>query len=662
MSSLLPLLPSSEIGNALPLQTPYGQRPTTYADYTASARSLKFMEEYICDEILPYYGNTHTVTSKTGRQTSDYVDESRQSIKNALACNKSDRVFFTGTGATGAVNKLVALLGLETVINKKGTTESENGPLIIVGPYEHHSNILPYRESTAVVLTIPEDASLGGPCLTALEAILQQNTHRDLIVGAFNAASNVTGLITDVSAITVLLHKYNAYAVFDYAAAAPSACNFLMNDEGVEKDGMFFSPHKLPGGPQSVGVLVVKKWIARYRNVGRKGRGQSSAPGGGTVFYVDATHHVYVKDDEEREEGGTGNIVGCIRAGLVVGLMEKVGAKVIHQLEESIVAQVMSELTDTPNLVVLGRSGRRLPVFSCVIRVGKLLLHHNFVTQVLNDLFGVQCRGGCMCAGPYSQRLLGIDERLSEEFLKELTKMEDNEILRPGYFRFSLPYYATAETVAFVVDAVKFVAMHGWKLLPQYTVDVKSGEFKHANEPKRERRWLGGIDYTADGMLYNKTAKSPMVRDGSIMKEAMAHVRVAEGEMKRNNGNDVKEVVQESARPLRWFVTPGEAAERFRGIESKLVAPFEPVGAGGGTATGGQLPLPRAITPATDGRGWVVPPKKLVNKVMRAVLQHGMVRPGDKILLGLSGGKVRRAKRNELCVLQDAWRAVLPPV
>jgi hypothetical protein len=254
---LLATIRTSELGYQQQTPTPYGPRSTVYCDYTASARPLSFLEHYISSNILNVYGNTHTSTSSTGRQTSDFLGEARGIIRDCLRCNKDDRVIFIGSGATAGVQVLVRALGLE--IGGDGTKPEgrrlDEIPLVIIGPYEHHSNMLPWRESLAEVITVRLTPN-GELDIDHLIIILKQavSDNRPLVVGSFSAASNVSGQTTDVSRVTSLLKEHNALSFWDYAAAAPHASQFEMNPrdplnpgrEGkLRKDALFFSPHKL---------------------------------------------------------------------------------------------------------------------------------------------------------------------------------------------------------------------------------------------------------------------------------------------------------------------------------------------------------------------------------------------------------------------------------
>ncbi|WP_246113890.1 aminotransferase class V-fold PLP-dependent enzyme [Streptomyces montanus] len=233
-------------------------------------------------------------------------------------------MIFCGSGATAAVNKLVGILELR---RPEQPPEAER-PVVFVGPYEHPSNELPWRESIADVMVIDE-APDGHIDLARLEAGLRQYADRPLRIGSCSAASNVTGILTDADRIARLLHAHGALSFWDYAAAAPYVPIRLKESEpgmSDHKGALFLSPHKFVGGPQTPGVLVVRRELIRSR--------VPTAPGGGTVASVDPLGHRYLDDPVAREEGGTPAIVESIRAGLVFALKQAVGTDTIQAAEE----------------------------------------------------------------------------------------------------------------------------------------------------------------------------------------------------------------------------------------------------------------------------------------------------------------------------------------
>ncbi|MCA9784905.1 MAG: aminotransferase class V-fold PLP-dependent enzyme, partial [Candidatus Cloacimonetes bacterium] len=170
------------------------------------------IEDFMRDEVLPRYANTHTEASATGLQTTRFREEARSIIASSVGASSEDAVIFVGSGATGAIHRLVDLLGLRAQSTKK--PPSEERPVVFIGPYEHHSNILPWVHSRADLIVIPLDAN-GSLDLVALERSLQEHADRPLRIGSFSAASNVTGIATDTIAVATLLHRYGALSLWD---------------------------------------------------------------------------------------------------------------------------------------------------------------------------------------------------------------------------------------------------------------------------------------------------------------------------------------------------------------------------------------------------------------------------------------------------------------
>jgi selenocysteine lyase/cysteine desulfurase len=551
---LIETIRRSVIGADTAVFTPFGLRRVTYADYTASARSLSFIEDFIRETVLPLYANTHTETSGTGLQTTRFREDARTLIRHAVGGDEHHAVIFAGSGSTGAIDRLITILGvrvpapLDDQFDLSGHIPLDQRPVVFVGPYEHHSNELGWRETIADVVEIVEDSD-GHIDLDDLERRLIEFSDRPLRIGSFSAASNVTGIITDTSAISALLHKHGALSFWDFAAAAPYVGISMRQKEAGNldyKDAIFISPHKFIGGPGTPGVLVVRKDLLANR--------VPSVPGGGTVAYVNNLVHRYLTDPEHREEGGTPAIVESIRAGLVFQLKEAVGVPEIRRREEDFIQRAIDSWSQNPNIQILGNpKAERLSIVSFVIRFGDRYLHHNYVVALLNDLFGIQARGGCSCAGPYGHRLLGIDLDTSRQIERQIGL--GCEVVKPGWVRVNFNYFISEEEFEFIVEGVHLIAQFGWRLLPHYRFEAGTALWRHRRGLPHPPLSLFEIDYGHGLLEHRASGRASASADEYPRYVSDARTLFATAAV---DSEVIDDILDAEAESLRWFPLPHE--------------------------------------------------------------------------------------------------------
>ena len=554
-SNLIEQIRQSVIGEGQLIPTPFGLKPLIYSDYTASGRSLTFIEDYITDNVLPFYANTHSEASATGRQTTAFREQARGLIAKSLKVSDDHAVIFCGSGATAAIQKLIEILNIRIPANLDDAhrfseqIKSEQRPVVFIGPYEHHSNELAWRESIVDLVSIPlnEDGAIDQKIL---QEKLTKYANRPLKIASFSAASNVTGLLTDVTAITQLLHKNGALAFWDYAAAGPYVAIDVTGQQDAagdtSMDALYISPHKFIGGPGTPGVLVIKRNLLTNR--------VPSIPGGGTVSYVTPESHRYNPAGESREEGGTPAIVESIRAGMVFQLKDAVGAKVIEGREHDMIRRAIKRWSKHPSIHILGDlEAPRTSILSFLITWQDKTLHFGFVDALINDLFGIQVRGGCSCAGPYGHELLNIDMAHSRAISDAVEA--GHLVLKPGWVRLNFNYFIGEETFDYILRAVELIAEHGWKMLGRYQYDPAQGTWRCREGQAVSSRDLNDISYEG-GRLMAPENKCPGNR--SSLSE---YIECAEKTL-RDASVDLTDPVQplpKEYESLRWFGLPHDA-------------------------------------------------------------------------------------------------------
>ena len=458
-------------------QTPYGSRNMINADATASGFLYRPIDDFIQNNVVPYYNNTHS-NAFAGQMMNLFINKSKQKISKSVNANKNDKVLFTGNGCTGAIQHIIHMLNIKQ--------KSDANPVVFISEAEHHSNDLPWRHLPIDLVIIPIDVETGLINLSKLKKYLKKFSDRRLKLISFIAVSNITGVIQPIEDICTLGHKYGALVMFDYATGGPYVPINMHRDEssGNYIDILVLSSHKFLGGPSAPGILVVRDSCCR--------NDIPFCPGGGTVRFVTDDMQKYSDDIETRENGGTPNIIGCIRAGLCFELKDKYQSY-ISKRELWLLRYVQAGLVNLKDLIEIINpleNSERIPIFSFRVKG----VHYNLIVTLLSDLFGIQTRGGISCCSMYAQKILKISDEKKSDVYKSI--LDDQGV--PSYYgwcRITCHYSMPKYIVDYIIYAIEFVAKNAKKFKPYYMYDAKKNSWYYSdiNKPRSREEQLEAL-------------------------------------------------------------------------------------------------------------------------------------------------------------------------
>lgn len=461
------------IGNELMFATPYGQKKMIYADWIASGRLYRPIEDKIANVFGPFVANTHTETSETGTLMTKAYHHAYHLIKKHVNAGPNDVIITAGPGMTTVVNKMIRILGLKScgMIQKTDCIQKSERPIVFISHMEHHSNHTSWFEANVDLVVLQPNSDILVD-LNELRAQLEKYKNRSFKIGSFTACSNVTGIETPYYEMAKIMHEHGGVCFVDFAASAPYVDIDMhpADDEMKKLDAIFFSPHKFLGGPGSSGVMIFDRSL--YRNT------SPDNPGGGTVDWTNPWgEYKYIDDIEVREDGGTPGFLQAIRTALAIEVKNQMGTDTMRRREHDLVKKAFTEFRKIEGVKILADNvEERLGAFSFYLED----VHFNLVVKLLNDRFGIQVRGGCACAGTYGHFLLDVSYEKSKKITDLINHGDLSE--KPGWIRASLHPTMTDWELDMLVEGVREIAKNHKEWGKDYIYNKHTNEFKHRNE------------------------------------------------------------------------------------------------------------------------------------------------------------------------------------
>jgi selenocysteine lyase/cysteine desulfurase len=457
--------------------TPYGRKKILYADWIASGRMYKPIEDLMMNEIYPFVGNTHTETTVTGCTMTLAYHRAKEIIKEHVNAKDSDILISTNSGMTGVINKFQRILGLK--IHERFADrlklEDHEKPIVFITHMEHHSNQTTWLETIADVRII-EPCGEGLVNLEHFEKLLEEYSDRRIKIAAITSCSNVSGISTPYEEMAKMIHQHKGYCFVDFACSAPYIdIDMHPEDPEARLDAIYFSPHKFLGGPSGTGILIFDQKLYNNR--------VPDNPGGGTVDWTNPWgEHKYHDAIEAREDGGTPAFLQTMRVALATQLKEEMGTKNILAREHQLIDIVWPEINKNDNLHILAENTKdRLGVLSFYIDQ----LHYNLAVKILNDRYGIQVRGGCSCAGTYGHYLLHVTAETSKSITDLIN--QGNLCNKPGWVRLSLHPTMTDAEANYIAKAISELSQKHKEWSGDYDYDASTNEFTHKYFPCDEK-------------------------------------------------------------------------------------------------------------------------------------------------------------------------------
>jgi len=434
------------IGNGCVIKTFNGEKPLIYADWAASGRLYRPIEERICNEIGKFYGNTHSDDSYIGKYINSVYESARKTILYECKASEEYELLTGGANATFSLHRFQEILSIDKV----------NKVVVFISGYEHNSNYLTWISLGAEVIIIRPDKN-GDIDLDFLDNTLKEYGAYDLIIGSFTACSNVTGITTNYIEAIKVIKRHSGIGIVDFSAiVSHKSLDFT---DGVV-DAAYWGSHKLLGGPGGAGVLVFKKELYRRKT--------PTIPSGGTVLWADPKKRaLYYDEIYKREDPGTPAILQTVRAEMAHRLISEMGSELMHFREAYFMKYLINTLSANPHIHVFALNNKnRMPIISFTVDD----ITYDAVTKSLSDFYGIQSRGGCSCAAVYAHELLNISEHYSNILHNQIKKGNCHN--KPGWVRISLHATMKKEEIEYISNAINEIADNRGYFSNQYRWDV----------------------------------------------------------------------------------------------------------------------------------------------------------------------------------------------
>jgi len=354
-------------------------KPLIYFDNAASSQK----PQAVIDAWRSYYehdnANVHRGAHTLSSRATTAYEEAREKVASFVNARSTQEIIYT-RNASEAINLVAYTWGIANL---------QHGDEIVLTQMEHHSNIVPWQiiaQKTGAVIKFVKPTAVGEFDMDHYQSLLSNRTKLVSVVHV----SNMLGCVTPVTKITQLAHDLGAKVLIDACQSIP---HMPVDVQAIDCDWLVASGHKMCA-PTGIGFLYGKLDVLR-----------SMPPfmGGGEMISEVFLDHSTYADAPHKFEAGTPAIGEAIALGAAVDYLNKIGMEQIHTYEQELVAYLLAQILQIPQLQLYGPTSHRAGL--AAFTVGKDI-HPNDIAEML-DQEGIAIRSGNHCTQPL-HRYLGI--------------------------------------------------------------------------------------------------------------------------------------------------------------------------------------------------------------------------------------------------------------
>lgn len=352
-------------------------KPLVYLDSAATSQKPDSVVAALSHYYLNDNSNVHRGMHPLSRRATAGYEKARKTVARYLNATSAKQIIFT-KGTTEGINLIAQSWGKSNI---------QAGDKILVGEFEHHSNLVPWhllaQQNGAELVPLPLNENFSGFDMAVLtEALADPKTK----LFSFTMLSNSLGITLPVHDLCELATKHQVITVVDAAQGAPHA---PIDVQEMNCDFLAMSGHKCVG-PTGIGALY-----------GKMEHLEKMPPyqGGGEMIDHVSFEEITYKPTPARFEAGTPPIAQAIGLGVALEYLESMGLDAIAKYDHELGEYALERFRELSDIEYLSPQ----PVVGSLISFNLKGVHAHDAADLAGEA-GVAMRAGHHCCQPLMRK------------------------------------------------------------------------------------------------------------------------------------------------------------------------------------------------------------------------------------------------------------------